>query len=236
MTQEVAVVIGVGSGLGIALVRCLAGAGQQVIAAARDGGRLRALLDEAGPAGPVDAQACDARDPQQVMALFSQVAAAHGPPSLVIYNVGVLARGKILELTPAAFESAWRSITLGGFLVGQAAAGLMRPLGRGTILFTGATSALRGKAGFAAAAAARAGLRALAQSMARELGPEGIHVAHVVVDGGINRPELAERIAGMPPDSLLDPDAIAGSFLALHRQHRSAWTQELDLRPWREQF
>lgn len=236
MTPEVAVVIGVGSGLGMALVRCLAGAGFTVVAAARDGDRLRALVAETGPAGPVEALACDAAEPGQVAALFSHVAATHGTPSLVIHNVGVLARGKLAELTPAAFESAWRSITLGGFLVGQAAAGLMRPAGRGTILFTGATSALRGKAGFAAAAAARAGLRALAQSMARELGPEGIHVAHVVIDGGIARPELAARIAELPPDSLLDPDAIAASFLALHRQQRSAWTQELDLRPYRESF
>src|SRR5690606_15532823 len=124
---------------------------------------------------------------------------------LVVYNVGTLERGGIAELDPARFEASWRTICFGGFLVGRATAKLMRPEGRGTLIYTGATSALRGKAGFAASAAARAGLRALSQSLARELGPDGIHVAHVIIDGGIYRPEYAERIAHLPPDALLQP-------------------------------
>lgn len=236
MSEGVAVIVGAGPGLGSALVRRLCAEGFRVIAAARDGERLARLVAALPESTSVDSFACDASVPGQVDALFGQVAGKYGPPELVVYNVGSLERGGIAELDAARFEAAWRSICFGGFLVGRATAALMRPAGRGTLIYTGATSALRGRAGFAASAASRAGLRALAQSLARELGPEGIHVAHVIIDGGIYRPEYAERLRDLPPDALLQPEAIAGAYLELHRQHRSAWTQELDLRPWVEKF
>jgi NAD(P)-dependent dehydrogenase (short-subunit alcohol dehydrogenase family) len=235
MTTETAVVMGVGPGLGAALVRRLAASSFTVYAAAR---RLEALnaLDLGADDSSVRRRSCDASLEDQVAGLFAEVNDNAGPPHLVVYNVGGLARGPFLELTARQLEDAWRTICLGAFHTCQAAARLMVPEGRGTILLTGATSALRGRAGFAPVAMARAGLRALSQSLARELGPQGIHVAHVVIDGGIWRPEFEERIRDLPPDVLLDPAAIADTYLALHRQHRSAWSQEVDLRPWVEKF
>lgn len=236
MSRATAIVIGAGPGLGAALLRRLAAESFTVVAAARDLGRLQSLVEREVPSTSMHAHRCDVTVPGDVDALFSEVQSEHGAPELVVFNVGSLERGRVVELDAISFESAWRSICLGGFLVGQAAARLMLEAGRGTFIFTGATSALRGKAGFSAPASARAGLRAVAQSMARELGPSGIHVAHVIIDGGIYRPEYKERLAGRPEDSLLDPDAIADAYLAIHRQHRSAWTQELDLRPYIETF
>jgi NAD(P)-dependent dehydrogenase (short-subunit alcohol dehydrogenase family) len=154
----------------------------------------------------------------------------------VAFNAGTYEPGGILDITPEAFERCWRVGCLGGFLVSQAAARLMIAAGAGTIVFTGATASLRGSAGFANLAVPKFGLRALAQSLARELGPKGIHVAHVIIDGQIeserSRPLLSQR----GPASLLDPEAIADTYYQLHRQPRDAWTQELDLRPWVEKF
>lgn len=222
-TKSAALVVGVGPGLGAALVRRLAREGLAVALAARRLDKLEGLAKETGG----HAYACDATSEISVDDLFAAVERDLGTPRLVVFNAGGFARKPVVELTAAEVESCWRACCLGGFLVGRAAARAMLPAGPGTILLTGATAALRGGANFAAFAIGKFGLRALAQSMARELGPQGIHVAHVIVDGGIG--ENAE-------ESQLSPDAIADSYWHLHSQAKSAWTQELDLRPWKEKF
>ena len=181
---------------------------------------------------PVD---CDATEPADVERVF-EAAAALGPPEVAVFNAGAFVRGSILETDPAEFERCWRVGCFAGFLVGQAAARRMAERGSGTILFTGATASLRGGSGFVNLAAPKFGLRAVAQSMARELGPKNIHVAHVIIDGQIRSERYAHLEGERGPDSLLDPEAIASQYLALHRQHRSAWTHEIDLRPWGEKF
>lgn len=235
MSAETAVVVGVGPGLGWALVRCFAEAGLQVAMAARDRDKLEGLREQA-PSLPIRAYACDVADPATVERLFADVQNDLGPPDLVVFNAGAFQRGGVLEVTAEDLERCWRIGCLGGFLVGQAAARGMVERGHGTLLFTGATASLRGSAQFINLAVPKFGLRALAQSLARELGPRGVHVAHVIIDGQI----ASERTGGLAqergPDALLDPDAIAQSYYHLHRQPRSAWTQELDLRPWTEKF
>ena len=181
---------------------------------------------------PID---CDATEHADVERVFD-AAAALGPPEVAVFNAGAFVRASILETEPAEFERCWRVGCLAGFLVGRAAARRMVERGAGTILLTGATASLRGGAGFVNLASPKFGLRAVAQSMARELGPKGIHVAHVVIDGQIRSERYAHLLGERGPDSLLDPDAIAEAYLTLHRQHRSAWTHELDLRPWSEKF
>ncbi len=233
--SETAVVVGVGPGLGLALVRAFAGAGMAVAMAARDEDRL-AALEPAGTGDRVRTYPCDSTDQGAVTTLFEQAAAELGEPDLVVYNAGAFQPGGILDIAAEEFERCWKVGCLGGFLVGQAAARHMVPRGAGTILFTGATAALRGSARFANLAVPKFGLRALAQSMARELGPQGIHVAHVVIDGQIDSERSHHLLEERGPDSLLAPDDIAGSYLHLHRQAKSAWTQELDLRPWVERF
>jgi len=198
----------------------------KVSAGARDRDRLRKLLDERG-LHEVPALRCDVTDPAGVESAFADAIGDGGAPDLVIFNASGYARGSILDLTPGQLEAAWRVGCLGGFHVGQAAARLMAPAKRGTILFTGATASLRGSANFAPFAIAKFGLRALAQSMARELGPKGIHVAHVVIDGQIGVTE---------DDSKLKPADIAEAYWSLYRQPRSAWTLEADLRSWVEKF
>jgi len=230
-----AIVIGVGPGLGLALVRLFAKSGMKVAMAARGGERLEALRpSEYGDM--VRAYPCDGTDPESVEALFTKVASELGDPGLVVYNAGAYKPGGVLEITPEDFERCWKVGCLGGFLVGQAAARRMVTRKQGTIIFTGATAALRGGKGFANLAVPKFGLRALAQSMARELGPEGIHVAHVVIDGMIESERHGHLLEERGPDSLLKPDDIAEAYLQLHQQPRSAWTQELDLRPWVEKF
>jgi NAD(P)-dependent dehydrogenase (short-subunit alcohol dehydrogenase family) len=222
-TKPAALVVGVGPGLGAALVRRFAREGMGVAIAARRVDKLRDLAAETGGR----AYACDATSEISVDDLFAAVEGDLGTPRLVVFNAGSFTRKPVVELTPAEVESGWRACCLGGFLVGRAAARAMLPGGPGTILLTGATAALRGGANFAAFAIGKFGLRALAQSMARELGPQGIHVGHVIIDGGIG------TNAG---ESQLAPDAIADSYWHLHRQPKSAWTLELDLRPWVEKF
>ena len=221
-----AIVIGVGPGLGAALVQKCVGEGMKVSAGARDRDRLRKLLDERG-LHEAPALECDVTDPASVQSAFNDAIADAGVPDLVIFNASGYARGSILELAPGQLEAAWRVGCLGGFHVGQAAARAMVPAGTGTILFTGATASLRGSANFAPFAIAKFGLRALAQSMARELGPKGIHVAHVVIDGQIGEAE---------GDTKLNPADIAEAYWSLYRQPRSAWTLEADLRTWVEKF
>ncbi len=171
---------------------------------------------------------------------FVAAAEALAPLAVAVHNAGGNQPGAFLDVDPAVFEQHWREHALGGFLVGQAAVRRMAPRGRGTILFTGASGSLRGKARFAAFGAAKAALRSVSQSMAREFGPQGIHVAHVVIDGGIAGERLLSRMPDLAaqrgPDGMLEIDAIAEAYWTLHVQHRSAWTQELDLRPWAESF
>ncbi len=186
--------------------------------------------------GRARAYACDATDEAAVKTLFENVGADLGEPVAVVYNAGAYVRGGILDTTAEELERCWRVGCLGGFIVGQQAARIMVPEKAGSIFFTGATASLRGGAGFHNLAVPKFGLRALAQSMARELGPQGIHVAHVIIDGQIMSDARADLARERPADGLLDADAVAGNFLTLHRQHRSAWTQELDLRPWVETF
>jgi len=225
---KTAIVVGVGPGLGAAACRRFAQEGFNVAAASRRGDPN--LVKEAR------AYACDAADETSVADLFAAVERDFSAPSLVVFNAGTFERGKVAETEAADFERCWRVGCLGGFLVGRAAARAMVGNGGGTIIFTGATASLRGGAGFANLAVPKFGLRALAQSMARELGPENIHVAHVIIDGQIAAERYAHLEKERGPDSLLDPDAIADTYFRLHTQHRSAWTHELEVRPWVEKF
>jgi NAD(P)-dependent dehydrogenase (short-subunit alcohol dehydrogenase family) len=235
MASEVAVVVGVGPGLGWALTDRFARSGMQTVAASRDPAKLGALPG-ADPMPNVRFEACDAAQPDSVANLFATVEREAGIPNLVVFNAGTFMRGGILEISPQSFEQCWRIGCMGGFLVGQCAARLMVQAGAGTIIFTGATASLRGSAGFANLAVPKFGLRALAQSMARELGPKGVHVAHVVIDGQIEAQSRRHLLDERGPASLLPPEAIAESYYQLHRQPRGAWTHELDLRPWVEKF
>lgn len=232
---QTAVVTGVGPGLGIALVRCFAEAGMNVAMAARDKDRLVGLVPpEYGDR--VRAYPTDVTDEEQVAALFDAAARDLGEPDLVVFNAGGFATGGILDIAAADLEKCWRVGCLGGFLVGQAAARRMVPRGSGTILFTGATAALRGSANFINLAVPKFGLRALAQSMARELGPQGIHVAHTIIDGQIESDRKRHLLDERGPDTLLKPQHIAQTYLHIHRQHRTTWTQEVDMRPFAEKF
>jgi NAD(P)-dependent dehydrogenase (short-subunit alcohol dehydrogenase family) len=232
MTDGVAIVVGAGPGLGAALARRFAAGGLKVAVARRRSGDAAALAEEIGGR----AYDCDATDEAQVAALFEAVETDLGVPSLVSFNAGAYLRGGILEISGADFEKCWRIGCLGGFLVGQAAARRMLEAGSGTILYTGATAALRGSAGFANLAVPKFGLRALAQSMARELGPKGVHVGHLIIDGQIAGERPGYRASERGEDSVLAPEAIAEAAWFLHGQPRSAWTQELDLRPCAEKW
>ncbi len=228
-----AVVVGVGPGLGLALVDAFAGDGYTVVAA----GRSAAV--ESFPYAASDRVVpcrCDATRPDDVQRLFA-VAAERGALGVAVFNAAGFERSDVADIDPDVFERSWRIGCFAGFLVGRAAARrLLQQDSGGTILFTGATASLRGGAGFGAFASPKFALRALAQSMARELSPRGIHVAHVIIDGQIRSPRHEALLAQRGPDSLLEPAAIAASYLALHHQPRSAWTHELELRPWVEPF
>ena len=233
MSHQTAVVVGVGPGLGLALVRAFANEGYTVFAAARKTSALNELADLRGRRViPVDT---DATDAVQVDQLFTR-AEKEAPVGVAIFNAGAFVKSNVVDTDPETFERCWRVGGFGGFLVGRAAARLMTQRGAGTILFTGATASLRGGAGFVNLASPKFALRAVAQSMARELGPQGIHVAHVIIDGQIDAPRYAQLASERGPDSLLAADAIAQNYVMLHGQPRSAWTQELDLRPWSEKF
>jgi NAD(P)-dependent dehydrogenase (short-subunit alcohol dehydrogenase family) len=231
--DETAVVVGVGPGLGLALVNRLVGEGYTVLAAARSA-QVETLAFARGP-GRVVPVRCDATRAAEVDALFAR-AASQGGLALAVFNAGTFERGNVLDVAPDDFERCWRVGCFGGFLVGRAAGRIMAERGAGTVLFTGATASLRGGAGFVNLASPKFALRALAQSLARELAPRGVHVAHVIIDGQIRTPRYEHLAAERGPDALLEPDAIAAAYLELHRQPRSAWTFELDLRPWVERF
>jgi NAD(P)-dependent dehydrogenase (short-subunit alcohol dehydrogenase family) len=182
----------------------------------------------------------DARAEDQMVALFDKVEAEIGPVEVAVFNIGANSPMSLLDETERRYRKIWELCALGGFLMAREAAHRMVPRGRGSILFTGATAAVRGGAGFAAFAGGKHALRALAQSAARELGPKGIHVAHIVVDGAIDtefiRNQFPERYALKDSDGILNPEHIAANYVMLHHQPRDAWTHELDLRPWQEKF
>src|SRR6202023_763104 len=229
-TYQTALIVGAGRGLSASLARGFAGKGLRVALAARDAEKLAPLCAETG----AKAFACDAVEPDQVARLFTAVEAATGAPDVVVYNASARARGPVAELVPAEVERAIMVSAYGGFLVAREAAARMLPKGRGAILFTGASASVKGYPLSAAFAMGKFALRGLAQSTARELGPKGIHVAHFVIDGGVRsarRPDPADR-----PDSTLDPDGIAQTYLDVLRQPRSAWSLEVELRPWVESF
>jgi NAD(P)-dependent dehydrogenase (short-subunit alcohol dehydrogenase family) len=234
-TRETAIVFGVGPGLGWALVQRFATDNMQVAAVARDEAKLNALVSSAGSQS-VRAYAADVADSEEVLRVFDSVDRDLGPPDIVVFNAGAFEKNNVLDIDPADFERCWRIGCFGGFLVGQAAARRMVKRGHGTIIFSGATAALRGSAGFANLAVPKFGLRALAQSMAHELGPQGVHVGFVIIDGQIESESYRHLAETRGEDSLLAPGAIAETYLQLHRQPRSAWSHETDVRPWLEKF
>lgn len=229
-----AMIVGAGAGLSASVARALADRGWRVALAARSKDTTQALADEIG----ARAYRCDARDPQEVAALFSAVDEdipdEDGGPDLVLYNASGRVQGPLVDLDPAQVERALLTSAYGGFLVAQEAARRMLPLGRGAIFFTGASASVKGYARSAPFAMGKFALRGLAQSIARELQPQGIHVAHFVIDGAIRNPGRSEP--DHAPDSMLDPDAIARTYLNVLDQDRSAWTWEVELRPWVERF
>jgi len=229
-TYRTALIVGVGSGLSASLARLLTKAGMTVALAARRAADLEPLAKEIGG----KAFACDASKRNDVTKLFADVEAALGATDVVVYNASYRTRGPFVELDPDEVAKSLTVSAFAGFLVGQEAAKRMLPRGNGAILFTGASASVKGYAQSAPFAMGKFALRGLAQSMARELSPQGIHVAHFVIDGGIRsarRTEAPDR-----PDSMLDPDAIAQNYLNVLRQDRSAWSWEIELRPWVEKF
>jgi len=246
MTKSTALVVGVGAeqGLGAALCRRFAAAGHHVLVAGRSAEKIeavaRTIVAAGGSATPLVADTTSERDVQHAFDRAMAAGAGLEPADLVVYNAGNNRRLDFRELGAETFEEFWRVGCFGGFLVGREAARRLVPLGRGTLIFTGASASLRGKPGFAHFAAAKAGLRAIAQSMAREFGPQGIHVAHVVIDGGIRGERLLSRMPRLieerGEEGLLGIDAIAEAYWQIHRQARSAWTHEIDLRPYKETF
>ena len=229
-SYKTALIVGTGSGLSASLARLLARNGLKVALAARSVDKLAGLTAETG----ARAYPCDATRQADVEKLFGEVEAAMGAPDVVVYNASFRTRGPLVDLVPADVEKSLAVTAFGGFLVAQQAARRMLPAAKGAILFTGASASVKGYAQSAPFAMSKAALRGLAQSMARELGPRGIHVAHFAIDGGIasaHRPPSADR-----PDALLDPDAIAQTYLDVLRQPRSAWSLEVELRPWVENF
>src|SRR5262245_19396823 len=240
--KNTALIVGVGAseGVGAATARRFAREGFHVVIVGRTPAKVQKVAAEIqAVGGTAEALVGDANQEADA-ARFVAAADAQGTLAVAVHNAGSNRRDSILELQGADFEQLWREHCLGGFLIGREAARRMVPRGTGSIFFTGASGSLRGKAGFAAFAAAKAGLRAVSQSMARELGPKGIHVAHVVVDGGIGGARLLGRAPQLRDergaDGLLSYEAIADTYWQLHTQHRSAWTLEIDLRPWVEAF
>lgn len=240
---ETAIIIGVGAqrGLGAALARRFAAGGMHVVIAGRSEERLRERADELeASGGVVSVCVTDVRKEDGIAALFDFAEQHAGVPKAVVFNPGANVRVSLAETEAWLFEHLWRVATFGAFLVAREAARRMLPAGGGSLLFTGATGSLRGAAKHAAFAAAKAGVRMVAQSCAREYGPLGLHVAHVIVDGAIDgdqvRKGLPELVEVRGSEGLLDPDAIAEAFWQIHTQTPSAWTHELDLRPFKEPF
>lgn len=238
---KVALVIGAGDATGGAIARRFAREGYTACVTRRHGDKLASLvhlIEAAG--GRARAFGSDARKEEAMAALVEEIERDVGPIEVAIHNIGANVRFGIRETTSRVYFKVWEMAAFSGFLMGREVARMMVPRSRGTILFTGASASLRGRDGFAAFSGAKQALRALAQSMARELGPEGIHVAHVVIDGAIDtefiRTVAPDRYAMKQRDGILNPDHIAENYWRLHVQPRDAWTHELDLRPWLEQW
>ncbi|MCW5661549.1 MAG: SDR family oxidoreductase [Burkholderiaceae bacterium] len=239
--SKAALVIGAGDATGGAIARRFAREGFTACVTRRHVDKLQPLVERIrADGGQAHGFGSDARDEAQMTELVATIERDIAPIEVAVFNIGANVRFGIAETTERVYRKVWEMGALAGFLMGREVAKAMLPRGRGTILFTGATSSLRGSAGFAAFAGAKHALRALAQSMARELGPRGIHVAHVVIDGAIDtafiKENFPDRYALKERDGILDPDAIAENYWLLHQQPRSAWTHELDLRPWIEKF
>jgi short-subunit dehydrogenase len=230
MNYRNALIVGAGSGLSASLARLFAKSGMSVALAARSVDKLGDLARETN----AKVYACDASDRGQVEKLFADLDAPKATPDVVVYNASYRTRGLLIELDPAEVQKSITVSAFAGFLVAQAAVKRMLPRKEGAMLFTGASASVKGYAQSAPFAMGKFALRGLAQSMARELSPQGIHVAHFVIDGGIRSARRAETPGN--PDSLLDPDAIAQTYLDVLRQPRSAWTHEIELRPWVEKF
>ncbi len=236
--KKIALIFGAGPGLGGAVARRFAKGGYHVGVVRRKADSLVPLVEEIEKSGgQATAFGADARQEADVIQVFDQVEKL-GDVEVVVHNIGANVHIPIREMDTRKYFKIWHMACFSGFLVGREAARRMSAHSKGTVLFTGATASLRGRAGMAGFAGAKHALRALAQSMARELGPEGIHVAHVVVDGPIDMPWIRENfpdlVKSRPADGLLSPDAMAETYWMLHRQPRSAWTHEIDLRPWVE--
>lgn len=238
---SVCLVIGAGDDTGSAIAKAFAREGYTAVLVRRP--RHQAALEDMAAAiraegGKAVAMGADARDEEAMKALFATIEQDIGPIDVAVFNIGANVNFPIRETTGRVFRKVWEMACFAGFLTGREAANYMIPRGRGTILFTGATASVRGGKGYSAFAGAKHALRALAQSMARELGPENIHVAHVIVDGAIDSTFIRDNLPDVDEkrgrDAILSPDDIASNYVWLHKQHRSAWTHELDLRPWSE--
>jgi NAD(P)-dependent dehydrogenase (short-subunit alcohol dehydrogenase family) len=228
-----ALIVGAGSGLSASVARRLAASDIAVSLASRNAGKLEGLCSETGG----KAYGCDVTDRSAVAGLFGTLDGEGRTPGFVLFNPSARARGPFVELDAGEVEQTLMVSAFGGFLVAQEAAKRMLHAGEGAIFFTGASASVKGYAHSAPFAMGKFALRGLAQSMARELAPKNIHIAHFVIDGGIANPQRAERMpAPDNPDSMLDPDAIADTYMAVLNQHRSAWTWEMELRPWVERF
>ena len=240
----VALLVGAGDAIGAAVARRFAAGGYTVCLARRSAEKSQSLVqDIVSSGGSARAIGTDVRNEEAVQALFAQVEAELGPIEVCLFNAGANVKSPLVETSARLFFKAWELACYGGFLTRREAARYMVPRGRGTILFTGATASLRGGSGFAAFAAAKFGLRAVAQSMARELAPKNIHVAHLIIDGAIDSEAIHRRLSvttgAMPelaPDSLIQTSSVAEAYWALHRQSRDGWTHELDLRPYSERW
>ena len=237
--QRAVLVVGAGDATGGAIARRFAREGFIACVTRRSADKLEPLVERIrAEGGQAHGFGSDARKEDEVVALVARIEREIAPIKVAVFNIGANVRFPVVETTERVYRKVWEMAALAGFLVGREVAKAMLPRGRGTIVFTGATASVRGGAGFSAFAGAKHALRALAQSMARELGPQGIHVAHSIIDGAIDTAFIAEnfpeRYKLKASDGILDPEAIAEAYWQLHRQHRSAWTQELDLRPWTE--
>lgn len=241
MSDKAALIIGAGDATGGAIAKRFAREGYIAVGTRRTAEALEPLVQEIeAEGGRAVGLGSDARDEEQVEALFERVETEIAPIEVFVFNIGANVFFPITETTSRVYRKVWEMAAFAGFLTGREAARRMGPRERGTMIFTGATASMRGAAGFSAFAGAKFALRALAQSMARELGPKGIHVAHTIIDGAIDtdwiKENFPQRYALKDQDGILDPDAIAEAYWQLHMQPRSAWTHELDLRPWMEKF
>lgn len=241
MSDKAVIVVGAGDALGGAIARRFAREGYVAAVARRSADKLVPLVQAIeADGGRAVAFGTDARQEDQVIDLFDRVETDIGPVEAVVFNIGANVRFSITETTARVYTKVWEMAAFAGFLTGREAARRMLPRKRGTIIFTGATASVRGREGFSAFAGAKHALRALAQSMARELGPQGIHVAHPIIDGAIDtewiRENFPQAYALKDQDGILSPDHIADAYWTLHQQPRDAWTHELDLRPWMETF